>query len=325
MGRRIVRVLFAGTPEIAVPSLRMVASHHTVVGVLTNPDRPSGRARRLVSPPVKVLADELGLPVFQFDTLRGEARKTLFPLKADLLVVFAFGRIFGPKFLELFPEGAINVHPSLLPAYRGSIPLIAPIINGDHETGVTIQKIALELDSGDILHQTKIPLDESIDAEVLTELSAQRGADMLRDVLEKMERRSIVPEPQDPMKATYCRRLSKEDGRINWNLPAVMIERMVRGFKAWPKAFTFFRGVRLSLLKTHVLSGDWFGESAPLEQKKETAGTVLGIDKKNGILIQTGKNILCVEKLQLQGKKPLAWDAFINGNRDLEGSKLGEN
>lgn len=322
-----MKILFAGTPEIAVPSLKTVAEHFDVVGVLTNPDRPRGRGKTPVPSPVKEAALELDLPVFQFPSLRKEARDSLRPLGADLLVVFAYGRIFGPKFLGLFPMGGVNVHPSLLPSYRGSIPLIAPILNGDEETGITIQKIALELDSGDILLQKGIPLTADIDAEVLSKIASERSAEMLVEVLEKIEKGSILPVPQDHSMATYCRQLSKEDGRIEWALPAAMIERMVRAYRPWPKAYTFFRGIRLSILKSRVLSGEDIKSNLPGTDPSGSVppGTVIGIDRKKGILVQTGRGVLCVEELQLQGKKALAWNAFINGNRDLDGSILGEN
>jgi methionyl-tRNA formyltransferase len=321
---RVMKILFAGTPAIAVPSLRAVATQFDIVGVLTNPDRPRGRGRVPLPSPVKELALELGLPVFQFESLRTEARERVRSLGADILVVYAYGRIFGPKFLQLFPLGGINVHPSLLPAYRGSIPIVATILNGDSETGITVQKIALELDSGDILLQTRIPLKGDIDAGKLTDIAAHRGAELLVETLEKIEAGTLVPVPQDHSRASYCRQLRKEDGVIEWGLPAFMIERMVRAYRLWPKAYTFFRGTRLSILKSRVLDEDGEGGESSRRKEKLPAGTVLGIDRKKGILVQTGRGVLCVEELQLQGKKALAWDAFMNGNRDIEGSILGE-
>ncbi len=317
-----MRVLFAGTPEIAVPSLKALAAQHTVVGVLTNPDRARGRGRTAEPPPVKQAAQELGLPVFQPHTLKGEARQLLSPLGADILVVFAYGRIFGPMFLDLFPEGGVNVHPSLLPRYRGSIPIIAPIINGDPETGVTVQKIALEMDTGDILAQTRFPLDAALTADQLTAYAADTGADLLLSALSDLEAGTAAPVAQDPLYATYCRKLNKRDGQINWQLPNYMIERMVRGFFPWPKAFTEWKGKRLTLLASSLPSETAEGT---LSSAKVKAGTVLGIDRENGILVQTGRGLLSMRRLQLQGKQSLEWRAFVNGNKEIIGSQLGDN
>src|SRR6056297_1807576 len=182
-----MRVLFAGTPEIAVPSLEALAAEHEIVGVLTNPDRARGRKKSPVAPPVKQKALELGLPVFPPPRLKREARELLAPLEADILAVFAYGRIFGPKFLELFPRGGVNVHPSLLPLYRGSIPVIAPIVNGDAETGVTVQQIALEMDTGDILAQRRFDLTPEITAGRLTADVSEIGAELLVATLNNIE------------------------------------------------------------------------------------------------------------------------------------------
>ncbi len=312
-----MKVLFAGTPHIAVPSLEKIARNHRVVGVLTNPDRVSGRGRRTIAPPVKVTAEELGIPVYQFETLRREARDSIGPLEAEILVVFAYGRIFGPKFLGLFPHGGINIHPSLLPRYRGSIPLVAALLNGDGETGVSIQKIAPELDCGDILMQEAFSLTGRETAEHLNNRAAQLGAELVTKVLDKIEDGTVQSKSQDTSLATYCRKLQKDDGRINWKLPAVMIERMVRAYNPWPKAYTYWKGVQLSILQAHF--------SATLKAAKDDPGTVLGVDRKLGILIQTGRGLLCAEQLQLQGKKALHWKDFINGNRSLIGSQLGDN
>ncbi len=318
-----MRVLFAGTPQIAVPSLESVAAQHTVVGVLTNPDRPRGRGKAPVASPVKEKALELDIPVFQPPTLKREARELLAPLHAEVLAVFAYGRIFGPKFLALFPYGGVNVHPSLLPQYRGSIPVIAPIINGDTKTGVTVQKIALEMDTGDILAQKHIDLNTPITAGQLNEEVSRIGAELLVSVLNQIQSGTVEAVPQDSFYATYCRKLEKKDGRVNWCLPNVMIERMVRGFYPWPKAFTEWKGKHLTIIEAHVPSS--LDESEVPAGPKAEPGRVLGIDRENGILVQTGKGVLGIRQLQLQGKKPLHWEAFVNGNKDIIGSRLGEN
>ena len=317
-----MRVLFAGTPEISVPALEEISKRHTIVGVLTNPDRPRGRGRAPSASPVKEKALELGLPVYQPPTLKREAREVLAPLRAEVLAVYAYGRIFGPKFLSLFPEGGVNVHPSLLPKYRGSIPVIAPIINGDPETGVTVQKIALEMDTGDILAQKRFELSPGVTAGALSDSVAYIGAELLVSVLDALENKTAVPVPQDHFYATYCRKLDKKDGEINWQLPNQMIERMVRGFYPWPKACTRWSGKHLTILEA-ALPGD--SKNYSQSSADSPPGKVIGIDRENGILVQTGEGLLFIRKLQLQGKKPLRWEAFVNGNKEIIGSQLGEN
>lgn len=316
-----MRVLFAGTPEIAVPSLEAVAAAHTVVGVLTNPDRPRGRKKTPAAPPVKEKAQELGLPVFQPPTLKREARKLLAPLHADILAVFAYGRIFGPKFLALFPRGGVNVHPSLLPLYRGSIPVIAPIINGDPETGVTVQQIALEMDTGDILAQKRFALSGDMTADRLTAYVAELGAELLVTALNEIEAGNAKPRPQDHFYSTYCRKLHKNDGQINWQLPNYMVERMIRGFFPWPKAFTTWNGQQLTIIRAALPTKT----NTPEGLQSDSPGEVLGIDRENGILVQTGIGLIALQELQLQGKKPLDWQAFVNGHREIIGSQLGDN
>lgn len=319
-----MKVVFAGTPEIAVPSLEKIARRHEVVGVLTNPDRVRGRGRAPSFSPVKAKAVELGLPVFQFPSLKREAREAIARLEPDILAVFAFGRIFGPKFLSIFPLGGINVHPSLLPAYRGSIPIAAALINGDTYTGITIQYLAQDLDTGDILLQERISLDQRMNTEELSGIAAHRGADLLSEALNQLQEKTVQARPQDPLYASYCRKLHKQDGLIHWPLPASMIERMIRAYYPWPKAYTFWNGIQLSILKAKLLGPEQEASISNQEQGKKAPGQVLGIDRKNGILIQTGKGLLCAEELQLQGKKRMSWDAFINGNKSIIGSQLGE-
>jgi len=318
-----MKVLFAGTPEIAVPSLEKIAEKHEVVGVLTNPDRSSGRGRTPVPSPVKVRALELKLPVFQFESLRREAREILHPLCAEILVVFAYGRIFGPKFLGLFPRGGVNIHPSLLPMYRGSAPLIAPLLNGDSETGITVQKITLELDSGDILMQEIVPISDRLTTKDLSDQAALIGGRLVTKVLDKIEDGTVQSRPQNNMQATYCRKLQKGDGKINWRLPATMIERMVRAYNPWPKAYTYWKGLQIAIRASHVKRAEEI-ENSDLITEKYTPGMVAGVDKKSGILIRTGRDFLCAEALQLQGKKVLPWKDFLNGTKIIVGSKLGD-
>jgi len=312
-----VRVLFAGTPEIAVPSLRAIAaSAHELVGVLTAPDRARGRGRSLRFSPVKELALELDVPILQPETLRGHARREVAPLAPDVLACFAYGRIFGPRFLGLFPRGGLNVHPSLLPRHRGPAPIPAAILAGDVETGVTIQELALEMDAGGIIAQERIPLTGTETTASLGETVAPVGGRLLVDVLDRMERGEARAVPQDPARATYTRLVQKEDGRIEWREPAQTIDRMVRAYIPWPKAFTTWAGERLNILEaTPVDRSATDGEARP--------GRVLRVDTENGVLVETGNGLLALRKLQLQSRKPLEWRSFLNGVDGFLGAVLG--
>jgi methionyl-tRNA formyltransferase len=316
-----VRVLFAGTPEIAVPSLEALAgSPHEIAGVLTAPDRPTGRGRRTAASPVKERAVGLGLPVLQPVRLGSEARAAVAELKPHLLVCVAYGRIFGPKFLSLFENGGINLHPSLLPRYRGPAPIPAAILAGDTETGVTIQALALEMDAGDILAQNTVRLSGTETTETLTKHLSRIGAAMLTDVVGSIADQSVIPRPQNAADATYTSLIRKADGEINWNSPADTIERAVRGFYPWPLAFTMFNGQRLNILESKSIS---VGKENDAPVADRGPGTVLRVDTERGILVETGNGQLALTKLQLQSRKALTWTSFLNGVHDFVGAVLG--
>jgi len=314
-----VRVLFAGSPALAVPSLLAVAGRHDVVGVLTNPDAPRGRG--LERNPTAVAEAARAIPgcvVLSPDRLGPGERAAVAALEPDILAVFAYGRIFGPKFLSLFPEGGVNVHPSLLPKYRGCAPIPFAILDRAGETGVSVQRIALEMDSGDILARLRIPLDGRETCASLTELASREGAALLVRALDEIERGTARGEPQDPALATYTRMLGKEDADIPWTDPAASIDAMVRAFDPWPVASTTLRGARLSVLEARIAD-------AALSGGTPTAapGTVLRVDKSLGIVVQTGEGLVALTRLQLHAKKALGFREFANGVRDLAGTVLG--
>lgn len=309
-----MRVLFAGTPSFAVPSLEKLAESFDVVAVLTNPDAPSGRGRRLSPSPVKARALELGLNVLTPERLDASARDMVSALRPDILAVVAYGRIFGPKFLSLFPLGGVNVHPSLLPLYRGPAPIPFAILNRDAETGISVQKLALKMDSGDIILQERKRLDFTETSASLTEWASKRGAELLVQALSLIEDGKAVFTPQDEDKATYCRLLSKEDGLIDWRKSCLEIDAMVRAFIPWPRAYTQLDGDELYILEAKPIASD---------NTDKEPGTVVGVDRKRGILVQTGEGLLSLIKLQRRAKKPLGYIDFINGMPDLTGKKLG--
>lgn len=321
-----MRILFAGTPDIAVPSLERVAESFNVAGVLTGPDTQKGRGKKLGYSPVKKKALELGLPVLQPETLRRKARGEIAPLGADLLAVFAYGRIFGPKFLALFEKGGINVHPSLLPRYRGGSPIVAPLLNGDIRTGVVVQTIGSEVDAGDILGLRKVELTGKETGENLSGYMAEVGGSLLVEVLSDFDKKRGNAVEQNDGKAVFCRKLEKRDGRINWFLPTEMIERMIRAYIPWPKAYTFWNGKRLTFLSASRVSAETVctGDGSKKSFETVSPGSVLGMDRAYGILIKTGNGVLGVKELQPEGKKAQSWKDFLNGNPDIEHAHLGD-
>ncbi len=318
-----MKILFAGTPQIAVPTLEALVTEFDVAGVLTAPDKVSGRGRKITPPPVKATAEALGIPVLQPVRLGSEAREQVSAIGAELLVVFAYGRIFGPRFLSLFPEGGINMHPSALPLHRGPAPLTAVILTGETETALTVQCVALEMDAGDIIRQTSYPLEGNETTASLTESVARDAAPEIVQAIRDIIDGRGIPVPQDHSKATYCRLILKEDGVIDWKTSAGQIERMVRAYTPWPKSRTLLREEVLVILESSVMPP---GEDHKIEDTVESnvPGMVLGVDKSRGILIQTGNGILAVTRLQLASRKPLDFRSFLNGVTLENGTILGE-
>lgn len=332
-----MRVVFAGSPEIALPSLSALVAEQLasgmieVVGVLTNPDSRKGRKGTLepteVGAAAALLQERLREAALQpFVLLKPEkldaaVRETIAALRPDLLVSFAYGKIFGPKFLGLFPRGGINIHPSLLPKYRGPTPIPAAILNRDRETGMTIQTVALQMDAGDILMQDRIELSGRETTESLSTWAAQRGAELLLPVLRGIADGSLQGKPQNDREATYCSIISKEDGWISWSSSALDIDAKIRAYTPWPLCRTHHRGHVLYILKAFpILKPDT--DLNPSLAVQKLPGTVLGIDKKAGILIQTGEGVLAVQRLQYATKKALDWASFLNGSKQFIGSRL---
>ena len=333
----MLKVLYAGSPEAAALVLERLLELHNkdfkIVGVLTNPPSPQGRNKKLLPTPVeqKVRAYEEKsteqIPVLTPKKLDAVARETVSDLQPDVLVCFAYGKIFGPKFLALFPLGGINLHPSLLPLYRGCAPVPAAILDRQSQTGVTVQKLAQKMDSGDILSQQVIPLNGTETADSLLEDSAKIGADMVLSLLHDVSVTGTLPvgTPQDDSQATYCTMLKKEDGCIDWSGSAEEIDAQIRAFNSWPGAFTCVDTTVLKIHKSAVFTGDLPVTVTDAMKNGSQPGQVLGTDKKQGILIQTGKGILCVTELQWQAKKLMPWKDFLNGSRNFVGSCCSSN
>ena len=313
-----MRVLFAGSPEIAVPAFAATVRDHDMVGVLTNPAAPKGRGLRSVPTPVAEAAADMvpEVPILTFNHLGAEARGAVAALSPEILVVFAYGRIFGPKFLSLFPKGGVNVHPSLLPKYRGCAPIPWAILNRETETGVTVQRLALKMDAGAILAREYVSLTGRETTESLTQLMAERGADLLASALARIECSKEEEEPQEESEATYCSLLQKEDGKIDWSRNALDIDARVRAFHPWPGAFAELRGQRVNVLESMPYPGEAAPEGSP------EPGSVVALDKSRGIMVQTGNGLLALRRLQLQTKKPLPFREFSNGIQNLVGARF---
>ena len=308
-----MRVLFAGTPGFAVPALVAVAERFEVCAVLTAPDRPAGRGRRLTPAPVRQEADRLGLPVIAPERLDDAATQEVAGLRADVLAVAAYGMIFTQRFLDRFPRGAVNVHPSLLPRFRGAAPIPAAILAGDRETGVTIQRVVRRLDSGPILAARIHPLDGTETTGTLTEALAETGADLLVEVLAGMQRGTVTEEPQVEDQATYCAKVAAADARIDWNVhDAAAIERMVRAYDPWPRAHCRLGKRRLNLLAARL--------SADLPPG--VPGQIARVDGRQGILVHTARGTLGVTELQLEGRRAMDWKSFANGYGELAGVRF---
>jgi len=318
-----MRVLFAGSPAIAVPALLAIAARHQVVGVLTNPESAQGRGRGLLPTAVAEAArDAAGdtMPILAIEKLDGKAREIVSALEPELLVAFAYGRIFGPKFLALFPKCGINIHPSLLPRHRGSSPIQQAILDRDGETGVSIQRIALEMDSGDILAVENFPLGGRETAGTLSERCARIGARLASSVLDAIEGGSLKAMPQDG-RPTYCRKIAKEDGLVDWTMSCLDIDARIRAFDPWPGAYSWLNGQRLNLLEAEPLpSDDLLSGAGALPNAP--AGTIIGLDKSRGIVVRTGEGFIALRKLQFSARKALAYKDFANGLRNLAGMRF---
>jgi methionyl-tRNA formyltransferase len=308
----MARIVFMGTPVFAVPVLEALADTHQVVGVVTQPDRPAGRGRRLTPSCVKEVALERGLPLSQPQSLRTpEAVAHLAAWEPDVIAVAAFGQILRQNVLDLPPRGCLNVHASLLPRWRGAAPVPAAILAGDEVTGVTIMRMDVGLDTGPILAQREESIRPDDTQATLEDRLARLGAELLLEALPAYLAGDLLPRPQPAEGATYAGQLRKEDGRLDWACAAIELDRRVRAFTPWPGAFTTWRGRRLKVLRA-APSPEWRGDAPP--------GTVFAL--ADGLAVATGEGALRLEEVQLAGKRPIDVTAFLRGQRDFLGSQL---
>ncbi|MBI3743370.1 MAG: methionyl-tRNA formyltransferase [Chloroflexi bacterium] len=309
------RIVFMGTPDFALPALeRLAAGPYDLVAVYTQPDRPSGRGRQLAETPVKRWALEHKVDVHTPLSFRKpDVLEELRALRPDVLVVAAYGRLLPPPVLAVAPRGAVNIHPSLLPRYRGPSPVTAAILVGDVRTGATIMLLDEGMDSGPILSQIEMPIGAEDTTGTLTAKLALAGADLLMQTLPRWLDGQITPRPQDAARAIICAKVEKEHGRIDWSRQALEIERAVRAYQPWPGAYTQWQGKQIKVLRATAATGSGVpGSVSIVDAKPEKA-----------IAIATGSGTLFVAEVQLEGKRPMRASEFLAGHQAIVGATLG--
>ncbi len=310
------RIIFMGTPEIAATILEsLINSEHEVIAAVTQPDRPKGRGNQLTASPVKELAVKHNIPVLQPVKVKEEGFfEKLQAFEPQMIIVAAFGQILPKAVLEMAPFGCINVHASLLPKYRGAAPIQWAILNGETKTGVTIMHMDAGIDTGDMIVQQEVEIAPNETGESLHNKLAVAGANALMLAIEQIENGSASRIAQNHEEHTYVKILDKTFGNLDFTMPAIVLERYIRGLDPWPCAYSSWDGKNIKFWKSHVL---------PQTETKEKPGTVL-MTTKNEIRIQTGDGILCITELQLQGKKRMSAGDFLRGNAVKQGDLFGE-
>lgn len=311
-----MNVIFMGTPDFAVGTLEaLIGAGHRISMVVTQPDRPKGRGHAMQYPPVKEAALAHGLPVYQPKRIRDEESVGfLETVEADVMVVVAFGQLLPKKILEMKKYGCINVHGSLLPAYRGAAPIQWAVINGERESGVTTMQMDEGLDTGDMLLKAVVPLETDETGGSLFEKLSKAGAELCVETLRQLEAGTVTPKKQGDATTDYAAMLTRASGRIDWTKSAVSIERMIRGLNPWPCAYTALGGKTLKL---------WRGEVINKDASKGACGEILEVTK-DSLLVRTGDGLLAVRELQLEGRKRMETEAFLRGFTVVPGTVLGQ-
>jgi len=310
-----MKIVFFGTSIFAIPSLKALAeSRHEILLVVTQPDRKKGRHLNLKPPAVKEIASSLNIPVFQPERISGqETIERLKKVNADLFVVVSFGQILNQKVLSIPKRFSVNLHASLLPKYRGAAPINWAIVNGERKSGVTIFRLVEKMDEGDVITKEEVDIKDTDTAITLSERLSQKGAKLLVNTVDSIEKDKSVFTRQDGQLATFAPKLKKKDGLINWSLSAAELHNRTRGFLPWPSAFTYLNGKRLKILKTKVCRSEKLGD----------CGQIAGIEPDLGLLVHTKEGYLAIQELQLEGSKPMAFDEFLRGHKLKVGDALG--
>ncbi len=307
-----MKVIYLGTPEFAVNPLKAIVSsdRHHVVGVVTQPDRPVGRKNIMTPPPVKVVANENGIPVFQYEKIRVEGVEDLKSLGADIMITCAYGQILSREIIDICPYGIINIHGSLLPKYRGASPIQSAVINGEKTTGITVMQTEEGLDCGDILAVFETPIgEEETSADLFARLSIL-GAKNICSVLDDIEDGKITPIKQDESQATLVKTIKKEDALIDFSKDALTVKNLINGMNPWPIAFTLKNGKKLKFYRARTAQGNG------------KAGEVIVADKK--LVIACGNGAVEIGILQEEGGKAMSAQSYLNGRKLKVGDLLGE-
>lgn len=299
-----MRLIFMGTPDFAVPTLKtLIASKHEVIAVITQPDKPKGRGKEMQFTPVKEAALEAGIPVYQPVKVRDEEFVAMLAgWKPEAIIVAAFGQLLPKSILDMPKYGCINVHASLLPKYRGAAPIQWAVIDGEKETGITAMLMNEGLDTGDMLKKVVVPLDEKETGESLHDKLCVLGGDLMLEVLDELEAGTAVRTTQNDADSCYARMLKKEMGEIDFSMSAEKIERLIRGLNSWPSAYTHVNGKTLKIWSADVLGKEYEG----------ACGEIVELTK-DSLLVKTGKGTLALQEVQLEGKKRMEVDAFLRG------------
>lgn len=311
-----MKTVFMGTPDFAVPCLRVVAENTDLALVVTQPDRPQGRGHKLKPPAVKEEAQKYGLKVIQPEKLKDnyEFLSMLKDIKPDLIVVVAYGKILRKEVLDIPVYGCVNVHASLLPKYRGAAPINWAIINGEKKTGITTMLMDTGLDTGDILLQESLDIEDDDTAGTLHDKLKVLGAKVLYDTLQMIESGKINRIPQDNSESTYAPVLDKNTGLIDWNKSAKDIVNLIRGTNPWPGAFTYYEGRVLKIWKAQVVE----------PHKAGLAGEVIMSDEKKGLVVCCGEGCISIQELQEPNSKKMSYMEYLRGHRIEEGKLLGD-
>ncbi len=319
----MMRVVFMGTPEFAVPTLQhLINSEYSVVGVVCQPDRPSGRGKKIQFGPVKTVALAQNIPVFQPEKMKApEFLEALRSWSPDVIVVAAFGRILPQVILDLPPKGCVNVHGSLLPKYRGAAPIQWAVINGERETGVTIMMMDAGLDTGAILEQAVMPITAEDTAGDVASRMADMGGRLLVPTLKKWVAGSMTPQVQNESQSTLAPILKKEDGLLDWSQSASTLANRIRGLSPWPGGYTFVNGERWGIWRVQISEQDE-ALSSSSDNHHDPPGAIVGVTKQ-AIHVQTGLGVLHLIDIQPANKKRMAVSQYVAGHLIEEGMKCG--
>lgn len=321
-----MKIVFMGTPDFAVGALEaLIAAGHEITAVVTQPDKAKGRSGQLQAPPVKVCALRHGIPVMQPRRIKTpEGVAELKKYEADVYIVAAFGQILSQEILEIPPFGCINIHASLLPRYRGASPIQHVIIDGEHETGITVMQMNTGVDTGDMLYKKSIPIAEDDTYETLHDKLMVLGGEAVTEALDLLAAGKLVPEPQDDAKSCHAPLIEKEMGRLDFGKSAGELDRLIRGVTPWPSAYTFYKGKQMKIWRAVPTDETTIRDAKPIRDEDEEAlpGEVLRVDG-DSFLISCGEGALRVLELQMEGRKRMSAHDFLLGVRLQPGEVLG--